>query len=128
MFEQYIIVENETENIVEDGKVIGYKIAARVPYYRGLGISMIEDIQLKIDGNVIAAEQLQIELHGNTYTLATMETEADDRWEFGEVGFIKVIQAGGLTHGKHQIDLLFNLRISYMPVNAVRKDSKTLSF
>lgn len=127
MYEQYIIVESETKNIIEDEKVIGYKIAARVPYYRGLGLSMIEDIQLKVDGHAVAPEQLQIELHGNTYTLATMETEADDRWEFGEVGFIKVMQAGGLTPGEHQIDLLFNLRISYMPVNAVRKDTKTIS-
>ena len=128
MFEKYIIVEDETKNIVDKGEVIGYKVAARVPYYRGLGISMIEDIQLKIDGNAIAPEQLEIELHGNTYTLAAMETEAEDRWEFGEVGFVKVMQAGGITHGKHEIELLFNLRISYMPVNAVRKNTKTIAF
>jgi hypothetical protein len=41
------------------------------------------------------------------------------------VGTIKVLQPGGLTPGKHSIELLFNLRVSYMPVNAFRKGSKT---
>ena len=50
MFEKYMIVEKDTKNIVEDGKVTGFRVGARVPYYRGLGISMIEDIQLSVDG------------------------------------------------------------------------------
>jgi hypothetical protein len=127
MFEKYIIVEKETKNIIENGKATGFQVGARVPYYRGLGISMIEDIKLTVDGNSIAPEKIRVELHGNTYTLATMETEANDRWEFGEVGFVKVLQPGGLPSGNHTITLTFNLRISYMPVNAIRQDSKILS-
>jgi len=128
MFEKYIIVEKDTKNIVEDGKVTGFRVAVRVPYYRGLGISMIEDIQLNVDGKPIPSDNLLVELHGNTYSLKAMEKEADDRWEFGEVGYLKVLQPGGLPAGEHKVDVLFNLRISYMPVNGIRKDSKQLAF
>jgi hypothetical protein len=128
MFEKYMIVENEAGNIVEDGKTTGFKIGARIPYYRGLGISMIEDIQLSVDGEAVPADQLLVELHGNQYTLKQMESEPDDRWEFGEVGNIKVKRPGGLSKGEHKIDMLVNLRISYMPVNGIRRSSKTINF
>ena len=128
MFEKYIVVEDGTKNIVENGHVTGFQVSARVPYYRGLGISMIEDIKLTVDGNAIAPEQIVVELHGNKYTLATMQTEGDDRWEFGEVGLIKVMKPGGLSAGEHTIEVGFNLRISYMPVNAFRQGTKVLSF
>ena len=128
MFEKYIIVEEGTENINEGNSVIGYKIAARVPYYRGLGISMLENIELTIDDNSIDPKSLIIEIHGNQYSLAQMEIEAKDRWEFGEVGNVMVMQAGGLSNGPHKITLAFTLRISYMPVLATRKDTKTIQF
>jgi hypothetical protein len=127
MFEKYIIVENETKNIEENGKITGFQVGARVPYYRGLGISMIEDIQLRVDDKPVEPENILVNLHGNSYTLKQMETEPDDRWEFGEVGILKVSHPGGLEQGKHKFDLLFNLRISYMPVNGIRKDSKVLA-
>ncbi|MBS1596891.1 MAG: hypothetical protein JST75_01605 [Bacteroidetes bacterium] len=127
MFEKYIIVEKETKNIFTDGKPTGFQVGARVPYYRGLGISMIEDIKLSVDGNTVSPDKILVELHGNKYTLAAMQTEADDRWEFGEVGILKVQQPGGLAPGNHKITLAFTLRISYMPVIAVREDSKVLS-
>ena len=127
MYEKYIIVEGPTRNVVENGQATGFQVGVRVPYYRGLGLSMIEDIQLSVDDKAIPSDKIRVELHGNTYTLAEMEKEGTDRWEFGEVGTVKVLQSGGLTPGKHKFDLLFNLRISYMPFNAMRKDSKTLT-
>ena len=127
MYERYIIVENETKNTVEDGQTTGFQVGARLPYYRGLGISMVEDIQLNVDGKSIPSDQLRLQLHGNTYTLKAMETEPEDRWEFGEIGILKVTQPGGLSKGEHQIDLLFNIRVSYMPVNAMRAGNKTIT-
>ena len=126
MYEQYII-HTKPENIVENSIVTGFQFGAKAPYYRGLGISMVEDIQVTLDGKKVEPENIRVVLHGNTYTLKEMETEPDDRWEFGEVGTIKVLQPGGLTPGQHTIEMLFNLRVSYMPVNAIRKWSKTFT-
>ena len=126
MYEQYII-HTKPANTVENGVVTGFQLGAKLPYYRGLGISMIEDVQLTVDGKAVAPENILVVLHGNTYTLQQMEKEPEDRWEFGEVGTIKVLQPGGLAPGEHTIELLFNLRVSYMPFNAFRKYSKTFT-
>jgi Domain of unknown function (DUF6379) len=126
MFEKYII-NGEPGNKVENGKITGFSVGAKLPYYRGLGISMVEDIQLTVDTTPVPPENIRVVLHGNSYTLAEMAKEPDDRWEFGEVGIIEVSQPGGLAAGKHTIEIMFTLRVSYMPVNAFRKGSKTFT-
>jgi Domain of unknown function (DUF6379) len=126
MFEKYMILENDVQNIVENGKITGFQFGARLPYYRGLGLSMVEDIGVKIDGQAIDAERISLSVHGNIYTLNQMETEAHDRWEMGEVGHISVRKDGGLSKGEHQLNLMLNLRISYLPFPAIRVSEKTI--
>jgi hypothetical protein len=126
MFEKYMILENDVQNIVENGKITGFQFGARLPYYRGLGLSMVEDIGVKIDGQTIDSERINLSVHGNTYSLQQMETEANDRWEMGEVGHISVREDGGLSKGEHQLNLMLNLRISYLPFPAIRVSEKTI--
>jgi Domain of unknown function (DUF6379) len=126
MFEKYMILENDVQNIVENGKITGFQFGARLPYYRGLGLSMVEDIGVKIDGQSIDTERISLSVHGNAYTLKQMETEANDRWEMGEVGYVSVKKDGGLSKGEHQLNLMLNLRISYLPFPAIRVSEKTI--
>ncbi|HWJ26268.1 MAG TPA: DUF6379 domain-containing protein, partial [Flavisolibacter sp.] len=67
MFEKYMIVENDVENIVENGKVTGFKFGARLPYYRGIALSLVEDIAVTVDGEDIPKEKIKFNAHGNTY-------------------------------------------------------------
>jgi hypothetical protein len=127
MFDKYIICENGFQNVSEGGKVTGFQIKARLPYYRGLGISMVEDLSLKVDGNNVPRQAIFVTLHGNTYSLDEMEKEYDDRWEFGEEGVLTVQLPGGLTPGEHQLELSPSLRISYLPFILVGKDTKVLN-
>lgn len=126
MFDKYIICEDGFRNVRSGGSVTGFQIKARLPYYRGLGISMVEDLAIKVDGEEIPRRLIQVTLHGNTYTLDAMETEYEDRWEFGEEGYVTITKPGGLTPGKHQIEISPSLRISYLPFILVGKDTKTL--
>jgi hypothetical protein len=126
MFDKYIICEDRLQNISDGEKIIGFQFKARLPYYRGIGISMIEDLQIKVDSEDIPREAIRVTLHGNTYTLDEMETEYEDRWEFGEKGIVKVQKSGGLTSGEHEIEMVPHLRISYLPFILTGEDSKTL--
>ncbi len=126
MFEKYMIVENDVKNIVKDGKTIGFQFGARLPYYRGLGLSMVEEIGVKIDGIEIPRNQIQLSVHGNTYSLEQLENEPDDRWEMGEIGHIIISKEGGLSKGEHKINLMLNLRISYMPFPGIRLSEKMI--
>ncbi len=127
MFDKYIICEDLFSNVTEGGKVIGFQFNTRLPYYRGLGISMVEDLDVTVDSESFPREAIRVTLHGNTYTLDQMEKEYDDRWEFGEKGTVTVLKAGGLVPGEHKVEVKDGLRISYLPWQLVGKDSKVLS-
>lgn len=127
MFEKYMIVPDEARNLSDQqGRTKGFLFGARLPYYRGLGLSMIEEIKVTVDGETILPDRLVLTLHGNTYTVAQLETVYNDRWEMGEVAFITVLKDGGLSKGEHHIDLMLNLRVSYMPFPQIRKASKNI--
>jgi hypothetical protein len=127
MFDKYIIVEDGFTNVVEQGQVTGFQLKARLPYYRGLGLSMIEDLRLTVDGEAVPRDAIRVTLHGNTYTLDELEREMDDRWEFGEVGTVTVRRPGGLAAGEHTVELAPFLRISYLPFILSGRDTKVLS-
>jgi hypothetical protein len=126
MFEKYMIVENDAANIIENGKVTGFQFGARLPYYRGIALSLVEDIVVKVDGEEIPKESIKFSAHDNTYTLPQMETAIDDRWNMGEVAHIIVEKEGGLSKGEHKIYLLLNMRIAYLPFPSIRKSEKTV--
>jgi hypothetical protein len=127
MFDKYIICEDGFGNVSDGDKVTGFQLKARLPYYRGLGISMVENLAINVDGVEMPRQAVRVTLHGNTYTLDEMETEYDDRWEFGEVGIVTVEKPGGLVAGKHKIEVSPSLRISYLPFILTGKDSKELT-
>ena len=126
MFEKYMIVENDVKNIVENGKTTGFEFGARLPYYRGIALSLVEDIVVKVDGEDVPRESIKFSAHNNTYTLEQMETEVDDRWNMGEVAHIIVEKEGGLSKGEHTIFLLLNMRIAYLPFPSIRKSEKAI--
>lgn len=125
MFEKYMIVENDVENIVENGKVTGFKFGARLPYYRGIALSLVEDIAVTVDGEDIPKEKIKFNAHGNTYTLKEMEAATEDRWNMGEVAHILIEKEGGLSKGEHKVFLLLNMRIAYLPFPSIRKSEKS---
>jgi hypothetical protein len=126
MFEKYMICEQDFRNVIEDERITGFQFKARLPYYRGLGISMIEDLSVTVDAQRYPRESLRVTIHGNTYTLDEMEQEYEDRWEFGEEGILTVQKPGGLTPGLHKIEMEDTLRISYLPFLLTGKDNKVL--
>ncbi len=127
MFDRYIICENGFRNVASAGEIVGFQLRTRLPYYRGLGLSMVEDVALSVDGHPIPREALSLSVHGNTYPLSEMETEYVDRWEFGEEAILIAQLPGGLAPGLHKVDVTQTLRISYLPFLATGSDTKVLT-
>lgn len=121
MMDNKMIVEDSLESV--DG---GFAFLGRLPYYRGLGLSMVEEIEVSVDGEAIPREKIRFSVRGKTYTLDEMETVYDDRWNFGEKATIIALN-GGLAPGKHRIGFGTRLRISYLPMVPTTRDSKELS-
>jgi Domain of unknown function (DUF6379) len=122
MMDNKMIVEGSLENV--DG---GYAFLGRLPYYRGLGLSMIEDIAVSADGEPAARTDVRFSVRGKTYTLDQMETVYDDRWNFGEKALITVLRPGGLAPGKHRVEFAVRMRVSYLPFVPTTRDAKELA-
>jgi hypothetical protein len=127
MFDRYMICEDTVRNVHKDARVIGFSFGARIAYYRGLGLSMVENLAVTLDGEKIPREQLRFSLGGKDFTLDQMETEYEARWEFGDIATVTVLKEGGLPAGFHKLELVEELRIAYMPFPLTGKDSKTVT-
>ena len=125
MFEKYLIVENTLRNVGPAGAATGFAFEARLGYYRGLGLSMIETLEVTVDGEAAPREAIRFDEGPGPLSLDEMETAYDRRWPFGAKATVTVLRPGGLTPGPHDITFTENLRISYMPFPGVRIDRKT---
>jgi hypothetical protein len=124
MFDKYLIVDDSLRNL-PDGS--GFAFEARIGYYRGLGLSMVEELAVTIDGEDIDRAAVRFHDGDDALTMDDMETAYDRRWEFGAKATISVVRPGGLAQGEHTLDLREKLRISYLPFPSFNSDSKTLS-
>ena len=95
MMDNKMIIEDSLESA--DG---GFAFFGRLPYYRGLGLSMIEDITVSVDGEVIPRADIRFSVRDKRYTLDEMETVYDNRWNFGEKAKIIALKPGGLAPRK----------------------------
>jgi hypothetical protein len=126
MMDKLMLCDEGFENVVENGETTGFAVLARLPYYRGLGLSMIEEIELSADGEAVAREDIRFAVRGKTYTLDEMETVYDDRWNFGEKARVIALKPGGLSAGAHRIDIAVRMRISYLPFVPTTKTGREL--
>ena len=127
MFDDKIIVPDSLERLTEADRLEGFAVLARLPYYRGLGLSMVEEIGVTVDGEQVPRENIRFSVRGRTWSLDEMETEYGDRWNFGEKARILVQKAGGLSDGEHDIEVAVRMRISYLPMVPTTRDRKRLT-
>jgi hypothetical protein len=125
MFDQYIVCE-EGFRARSDGRTGGV-VEVRMPYYRGLTLSMVEAVDLTVDGQPVPPARTTFTVHGNSYTFDQLPTVTDDRWEMGERAELAFETDQPLTAGEHDVAVAVRLRISYMPVPGGGRDRKRLS-
>jgi hypothetical protein len=126
MYDKYLIVGEVFKNVEESGQVTGFQVGIRLPYYRGVVLSLVGEMQITVDGEKFSAEQMTVTLNDNTYPLTQLKNEPVAKWEFGDVGIVKVTKPGGLNAGEHKVELRQHMKISYVPGGFWGEDKKTL--
>ncbi|MCL3777439.1 MULTISPECIES: DUF6379 domain-containing protein [unclassified Actinomyces] len=118
MFDGYIFTEGSLANVEVDGEVIGYEMRTRIPYYRGIPLSMVHDVEVEVDGAAVAREDIRFTADGGEHwwTLAEMETVTSFRWEYEDEATVRVLAPGGLAPGEHEVLLRVSARVAYIPV------------
>ena len=118
MFDNNVFIEGSCKNTIENDAVTGYELQTYITYYRGIPLSMVNDIRVTTDGVQEARENILCSVDGGEYwfTLDEMETVVSHKWEFGEPMTVKVKKPGGLSSGTHQVKLTVIVRTAYIPV------------
>lgn len=127
MFDKYIIDPASLRNTGPADAPTGFAFTTKLGYYRGLGLSMIEDLKVAIDGEDLPREAVTFDEGNGPLTLDAMETAFDRRWAFGAPATLNVALPGGFPVGEHRLALQQKLRISYMPFPSFNNDEKVVS-
>lgn len=118
MFDNNVFIEGSCKNTVIDGKTVGYELQTYITYYRGIPLSMVNDIRVKTDGVEVPREDIQCSVDDGEYwfTLDEMTTVVGHKWEYGEPMTVRVKQENGLAKGEHKVELTVIVRTAYIPV------------
>ena len=115
MAERSTIQSSGFANVGPIGARTGVVVRLRQPNYRGTRLSLIEGIDITIDGETYAAEDNRIHLQGAVLTHADMADATQQRWNVGECLLVEIEKAGGLTLGVHEVCCTIRFRHPYFP-------------
>lgn len=105
------------QNVVKDGKVVGYSFEIKAQYYRSITLSIVRNIIVTLDGETADRNDIRLTVNGEMFTLEECRTVIDPeyRWEFGEYATVTVMKEGGLAKGRHSLNVHQSIAPSYMP-------------
>ena len=120
MLETHMLNPNAYQNVTTDGAVTGFSFEMRVPYYRGITLSIIRALEVTVDGVEYPREDITITVNDETFTLEEARTVIHNRWLFGQFGTVTVKKEGGLPAGAHHLKAVITVAPSYMPMQLVK--------
>ena len=113
--EKQIIQSTGFRNIKENGKVVGFQLKIRLPYYRGVFLSQIKPGNLVVDGETFTKDQIVWRVNGEDYTAEEMRVDWKHHWHPLELATLIVKKEGGLPQGYHDLEYGYCCTHSYMP-------------
>lgn len=126
MFENHIVQKKGFRNVRKGGKLTGYEVQLRIPYYRGIPMSCVNQIKLTVDGEEVERKNMYCTVQGESFTMDQLTTAINHRWAMTEPITMFVFKDGGLEKGEHDVSAYVELRISYQPHPNTGADSKVL--
>ena len=115
MYEKYMICTRDFCNVTRDGNTTGFQVKIRINYYRGCYLSMIDTLRLAVDGQEFSPEEMTFGVSNRTYSFAELAKAKEARWFFGDPATLTVRKPGGLSPGRHKVELGLFIRNSYVP-------------
>ncbi|MBR2121500.1 MAG: hypothetical protein IJ930_00940 [Lachnospiraceae bacterium] len=114
MFDSYLIKEDSLQNVVEDGKVAGFKFAVRIADYRGCYLSLHNGYYISVDDVEYPKEVQKFEINGKApRDFEEIKKCVWEHWDYDDWGWVYVAKEGGLAPGKHHIGLQQSILAQY---------------
>lgn len=116
MLDREIIQNRGFANTVVQGRITGFQVVVRDPNYRGLEGSLVDGVDVVVDGTTFGHEDNRYLLDGREMSLSELRTSTDVRWQLNELLTVRVPLDGGLTPGVHSVAVDVRLRAPYIPI------------
>ncbi|GAA2625556.1 DUF6379 domain-containing protein [Actinomadura fulvescens] len=109
------------ERIIVDGSLAvtatGYRVAVRLPWYRALPVSSIEQLDIGLDGVPAPAHAITIDINGHQRSLQDAAEDWDEVWYVLDDAIVRVEAPRTPFSGdRHEIEVTLGVRIPYLPV------------
>ena len=111
-----VVRDGSLRHIYADGKKAGCSFDVRLSYYRGMFLSAVNYLKVRIDGEEIAAQDITFALKGRRYGLAQLQNLGTVFWPVIEPASIEVFRPGGFESGEHDIEFDMEFRSPYMQI------------
>ena len=128
MFDRWLMVDNSLCNVIsETGHKEGFEFQIRIPYYRGIPLSIVEEITINAGmrggikrgsyaGDIFTNKDIRFTVAAGSFMMTEMETlDVNTRWNFDEAATLRVNAPGGVVgQGAIDIEMEILLRVSYL--------------
>lgn len=115
MLERSHIQSTGFRNVGPEGARTGFEVRIRQANYRSSRLSLIEGVDITVDGVVYPAEGNLFRLGGKTYTREELNEATQTRLYVGDYFTVVVPKEGGLTRGAHLVGSAIRYRHPYFP-------------
>lgn len=115
MLERNHIQTSGFSNIGPQGARTGFRIRLRQPNYRGTRVSLVEGIDVTVDGERFPSQENRFLIDGREYGHADLDTLTDVRWPVGTTIDVLIDKSGGLEPGVHLVETVVLYRHPYFP-------------
>ena len=93
----------------------------RLPYYRSVRLSLIDDLRITVDGRTYPRSSITVTLGEDTFTLDQMLTMWNYYWKFGQIGTVTVHCTKDfermISSDCNKVEVGIDLRIAYADFN-----------
>lgn len=115
MLERSHIQSTGFRNVGPEGARTGFEVRIRQANYRSSRLSLIEGVDITVDGILYQAEGNLFRLGDKTYTREQMNEATQTRLYVGDYFTVVVPKEGGLTRGVHLVGSAIRYRHPYFP-------------
>jgi len=115
MLEFPTIQQRGFRNVKKGDKVVGFQVAVRSKYYRGVWLSQLRPAIVKVDGVSYSGDDVSWTIGEKTVRQKDLPKKGDIHWGNTEAAILTVDKPGGLEPGIHEVDVAFEYSASYLP-------------
>ena len=115
MIERSIIQSRGAKNVVLENGQPGFQFQLRNPNYRGVQASLIDGIDVTLNGKSYPSETANWTLQGQTYSLPEVLNSTTVRWQLDELATITIPVDAPLPNGIYDLQVCVYIRRPYIP-------------